>query len=101
MDLYRLSGTLDTEFSPLNLAHVFSSCVSLVEWPTRLPKDLVPQDRRLDIDIRIAEKVRGDSDHGDNEAARTVSLESDDEFWELKIQQMRDDGLVDDLMMVK
>lgn len=97
MDLYRLSGTYDIEFSPLNLDHVFSSCVSLVEWPVRLPNHLVPKVGRLDIDIRIADKDVIDAD-GEHDATRLVLLESDDDQWAMKLNDLRDEGLVDDLL---
>lgn len=99
MDFYRLSGSSETEFLPLNLPHVFSSCVSLIEWPVRLPATLVPQDRRLDVTLSIASETSSQSD--DESATRIVCIESNDALWSIKIDQLRSEGLLDDLIFDK
>jgi hypothetical protein len=101
MDLYRLSGSSETEFLPLNLPHVFSSCVSLIEWPVRLPAPLVPHDRRLDVTFIIATTNNETPSlmNDEESATRIVYIESDDALWSLKIEQLRSEGLLDDLLV--
>jgi hypothetical protein len=104
MDLYRLSGSSETEFLPLNLPHVFSSCVSLIEWPVRLPATLVPHDRRLDVTLTIISTDEtpsncGDGDDDDESATRIVCLDSNDSLWSSKLEELRSAGLLDDLLV--
>lgn len=91
MDLYRLSGLPD-DFQPLNLNFVFSNCIALIEWPSRLG-DLLPQDR-LDINIRILNKETD----VDEDRPRRMVIEPHGVKWTDRIQLMRDEGLLDDLM---
>jgi len=100
MDLYRLSGTTTQEFSPLNLDHVFANCLSLIEWPIRLPESLVPNDR-LDIDIRIfaSSNDEGDSDSSADNLPRIVSIHPlSSPEWTNRLHLIREEGFVDDLL---
>jgi len=51
IDLWRLPEGKARQL--LDLPHIFSDCVSLIEWPQRLGDDMPAQ--RLDIHLRIAE----------------------------------------------
>ena len=102
MDLYRLSGTSPNEFSPLNLDHVFSHCIAVVEWPIRLPKELFPKDR-LDIDIRI---MAGNDSENDatvdqnyQDFPRELSFVPLSSTWSKRLSIIRDEGFVDDLLL--
>lgn len=88
MDLYRLSGSTAAEFAPLHLDHVFPSCLSLVEWPIRLPSALVPAER-LDVTIRL--------DKGEDQ--RDVSMESIGLKLQHCIDTIRKEGYLDDLIV--
>ena len=102
MDLYRLPGTSLKEFTPLNLDYVFAQCISLVEWPVRLPEALVPDDR-LDIDIRIlADHISVDfiADQSSEEnIPRMLSLTPTSSTWRKRLTAMREGGFVDDLLV--
>lgn len=102
MDLYRLSGTSPNEFMPLNLDHVFSHCIALVEWPIRLPKDLFPNDR-LDIDIRIMAGNDSNEDAIDEsngqDFPRELSFAPLSSTWSKRLSIIRDEGFVDDLLL--
>lgn len=98
MDLYRLSGVQEQEFSPLNLKHVFSRALSLIEWPVRLPECLVPSDR-LDITIHIAAAVDDVAGDNDDTLARTLILTPRSDAWHRRIQAIQDEGYVDDLLL--
>jgi len=104
IDLYRLSGTNTQEFAPLNLGHVFSQCLSLIEWPIRLPSTLVPNER-LDIDIRILSQEGGADDETTAASAdnvpRILSLLPRSSKWTERLQLIRDEGYVDDLLLVE
>lgn len=88
MDLYRLSGSTTSEFAPLNLPHVFSSCLSLVEWPMRLPAALVPSERRLDVTITHS---------GDD--TRKLTMEARDGPWNHHLATLEREGYLDDLLI--
>ena len=88
MDLYRLKGETEQEFSPLDLPHVFQNCVSLVEWPERLPEKLVPKER-LDVSIEMI---------GDN-GPRKVAIQSHSSRWDERLRSIRIEGYLDDLLI--
>ena len=94
MDLYRLSGKSPRDFEPLGLAHVFSNCISLIEWPSRLeafPELLPPEETLLKIDLRIPDPVSDE---------RVMSLVSSAESsWTKRLQYLVDEGMVDDLLL--
>jgi tRNA A37 threonylcarbamoyladenosine biosynthesis protein TsaE len=104
MDLYRLTGDNkpQKDLAPLHLDYVFSKCISLVEWPVRLG-DVSP-DERLEIDIRIVaddhdeDDAAVDIDDGDN-SPRRVTLTPRGAVWEERIRLLRDEGLVDDMLI--
>ena len=94
MDLYRLSGKSSRDFDPLDLSHVFSNCISLIEWPSRLqafPQILPPDETLLKIDIRIPDPTSDE---------RVMSLASSSESsWTTRLQYLIDEGMVDDLLL--
>ena len=102
MDLYRLSGTSPSEFLPLNLDHVFSHCISLVEWPIRLPKESLP-DNRLDVDIRIMAGSDSNDEAIDEsngqDFPRELSFLPRSSTWNKRLSIIRDEGFVDDLLI--
>jgi len=100
-----LSGTKNEEFSPLNLEHVFDNCFSLIEWPVRLPHNLIPRNR-LDIDIKISDFGQGpDVAEDDNGAensdikARIVVLTAKSPVWNEQFEIIRKGSLLDDLLL--
>jgi len=94
MDLYRLSGKSAQNFEPLGLARVFSDCISLIEWPSRLkafPELLPKEEKLLQIDLRILDPVSDE---------RVMSLVSSTESsWTKRLQYLVDEGMVDDLLL--
>jgi tRNA A37 threonylcarbamoyladenosine biosynthesis protein TsaE len=109
MDLYRLSGR-PQDMVPLNLDHVFNNCVALIEWPSRLTADRIPE-TRLEISMRISSEdiseSDGDSDESstsndkndnDDDCVRTMTLQPYGAVWEERLQRLLADGYVDDLL---
>ena len=94
MDLYRLSGKSPLDFEPLGLERVFSDCISLIEWPSRLKSfpDLLPEEEQLlQIDLRIPDPISNE---------RVMSLVSSPESsWTKRLQYLVDEGMVDDLLL--
>jgi len=94
MDLYRLSGKSPRDFDPLNFSYIFSNCISLIEWPSRLqafPELLPPEDTLLKIDIRIPDPTSDE---------RVMSLVSSSESsWNIRLKYLIDEGMVDDLLL--
>jgi tRNA threonylcarbamoyladenosine biosynthesis protein TsaE len=98
MDLYRLSGR-PQDLMPLNLDHVFSNCVALIEWPERMG-DLIPE-TRLEISMRISKSSNDGNDDDDLETddkVRTMTLQPYGAIWEERLQRLLADGYVDDLL---
>jgi tRNA A37 threonylcarbamoyladenosine biosynthesis protein TsaE len=95
MDLYRLSGRLE-DLLPLNLDYVFTSCVSLIEWPVRLG-DQKPQER-LEICITIPSDYSAE-DMDCDDKLRLMSLRPSGLFWNELVQKLLDSGYVDDLIV--
>ena len=93
MDLYRLSGR-PQDLMPLNLDHVFSNCVALIEWPERMG-DQIPE-TRLEISMRISKSSDGGND--DDDLERTMTLQPFGAVWEERLQRLLADGYVDDLL---
>ncbi len=99
MDLYRLSGKSPRDFDPLNLLHVFSNCISLIEWPSRLqafPQLLPPDETLLKIDIRIPDPTS-------DERVMTLACSSSsllESSWTTRLQYLIDEGMVDDLLLL-
>jgi len=111
MDLYRLSPDRPDDFAPLDLDRVFRNCVSLVEWPSRLAGSGYFDDEddvlrspdgateRLDIEITIMEDDR-DADVGQAEdRPRRMLLTPHGSFWKGRLQQLKDQGYLDDLLL--
>lgn len=94
MDLYRLSGKSPRDFDPLKLSYVFSNCISLIEWPSRLqafPELLPPEETMLKIDLRISDPTSDE---------RVMSLISSSESsWTTRLKYLIDEGMVDDLLL--
>lgn len=105
MDLYRLSGR-PQDLMPLNLDHVFSNCVALIEWPERMG-DRIPE-TRLEISMRMSSDTTssrsndGDDDSNDDleteDKVRTMTLQPYGAVWEERLQRLLADGYVDDLL---
>lgn len=94
MDLYRLSGKSPKDFEPLGLDHVFSNCISLIEWPSRLkgfPELLPPEETVLKIDLRIPDPIS-------DERVMTV-ISSTKSHWTTRLQYLIGEGMVDDLFI--
>lgn len=98
MDLYRLSGHPE-DFAPLNLDVVFRKCISLVEWPVRLSNVTVPTDHRLEVDIRLLTSESDDSNN-ENTPRRLVLSYPDGSLWGSILDQIRQEGLLDDMLML-
>jgi len=91
MDLYRLSGNCSYEFSPLDLPFAFTQCISLIEWPNRLPPKLLPSDRStLNINLSIAPATEK------RKMVLTAPLGS---TWGDRLRLIVEEGYVDDLLI--
>lgn len=92
MDLYRLTGTSPINFEPLQLDHVFENCISLVEWPSRLesqPQLLPSNAHRLDVTISIVPQSN----------TRLMTLMAPlGSTWNERLQNLLDEGMLDDLL---
>lgn len=97
MDLYRLSEGED--LSPLNLDHVIEECISLIEWPSRL--GINTPNERLDVTITIDKEnqISGDGDDEKEESARILLLKAYGDRWEERLQEIKDNGYLDDLIV--
>lgn len=90
-DLYRLSGDRQNDFSPLDLDFVFSKCISLVEWPCRLPNEIGPPlENRLDVILSIVPAT--------DERQMTLSA-PEGSTWRDRLRALVREGFVDDLML--
>jgi tRNA A37 threonylcarbamoyladenosine biosynthesis protein TsaE len=87
IDLYRLSGT-QNEIYALDLDFVFRECISLVEWPSRLPTQLIPPNR---LEVRLT--ILHDSD------AREAVLIPHGDAWNRWLDQLVEFGFLDDLIV--
>jgi len=99
MDLYRLSGNKD-DFDPLDLDHVFTNCISLIEWPSRLG-DLTPLER-LDISFQIHMDSNDSEEEDDDEPetrTRHLTLTPHGKKWRDKILLLDEEGYLDDLII--
>lgn len=85
---------------------MFASCLSLIEWPSRLPESLVPPNR---LEITIAMPIGGlddahvhDDEKGDimeDVQGRMLTLTSFGEAWGEWLQELLKEGYVDDLIV--
>lgn len=90
----------------MNLDHVFSDCLSLIEWPVRLPDNLLPV-KRLDINITISNDSEEavldssedeDADENIDSKARIMTLSAKSPIWNEQLEKIRNGGMVDDLI---
>lgn len=100
MDLYRLPEHANQQGFLLNLEHVFKNCISIIEWPERLPVDLVPEER-LEISFDFATKLRHDGtpDMKDGEEYRIISFNPIGYLWRRRVYTIRYMGYIEDLIM--
>jgi tRNA threonylcarbamoyladenosine biosynthesis protein TsaE len=126
LDLYRLSGTSPRDFEALDLDHVFTKCVALMEWPERLGNHVALPTERLEIRITIpadtTEKESSSSSSMDRvTTSYTISTTSNDDdddlfdgeedtklrqvvlhpigdVWKNRLQRLIHEGYVDDLL---
>lgn len=90
-DLYRLSGDNKVDFSPLDLDFVFSNCISLVEWPSRLPIEIFPPVAcRLDVVLSIVPAT--------DERRMTLRALGGSK-WQERLRSLVREGFVDDLIL--
>jgi hypothetical protein len=92
IDLYRLSND-PSSFRPLNLDHVFSQCVSLIEWPSRLGQ--YTPNNRLDVVITLEREQLNDEE----DVPRRVVLQPHGHEWKARINALLDEGYLDDLLL--
>jgi tRNA A37 threonylcarbamoyladenosine biosynthesis protein TsaE len=97
MDLYRLSGTRQEELLPLSLPHTFRNCLSLIEWPNRLPLAMIPTER-LEISITIMDDNLP-SDTDSNSQPRAVTLTPFGMAWNERLRTLLYNGFIDDLLV--
>lgn len=90
-DLYRLSGSHKDDFSPLDLNVVFSTCISLIEWPSRLPEELQPP---LESRLHIKLSIKPATDQREMVLAAPLGSK-----WCNRLRNMVGDGFVDDLLL--
>mmetsp|Transcript_12093 Transcript_12093/g.18292 ORF Transcript_12093/g.18292 Transcript_12093/m.18292 type:complete len:262 (+) Transcript_12093:232-1017(+) len=93
MDLYRLSEGKD--FGPLNLPFVFTQCISLIEWPSRLG-DLMPTER-LEVVFQLDPTETDDDER--EEKTRYLKLKPHGERWKKRIEEIEREGYLDDLIV--
>lgn len=103
MDLWRLPEGKIQQL--VDLPHVFSQCVSLIEWPERLGAELTPPaylDVRLDILGDDGEEAMAKFDRGadervtvlegvDDEQPRLATLTAYGEEWELRLESIAEE----------
>jgi tRNA A37 threonylcarbamoyladenosine biosynthesis protein TsaE len=93
MDLYRLSGHIN-DLLALDLDYVFSNCISLIEWPSRLGEAL-PSDR-LEIHITIPDQqVLPEQE----DCPRQMLLQPFGNAWYERLNHLISEGYVDDLIV--
>lgn len=95
MDLYRLSGT-ENDLLPLNLDNVFTSGISLIEWPSRLNKK---PSERLEITLTIDSSTDATPEIEDEDSKyRRMTLVPFGARWEERLKFLQSEGLLEDLM---
>eukprot|EP00527_Entomoneis_sp_CCMP2396_P002746 CAMPEP_0198144350 /NCGR_PEP_ID=MMETSP1443-20131203/14889_1 /TAXON_ID=186043 /ORGANISM="Entomoneis sp., Strain CCMP2396" /LENGTH=273 /DNA_ID=CAMNT_0043807727 /DNA_START=182 /DNA_END=1003 /DNA_ORIENTATION=- len=107
MDLYRLTGKRPNELRPLNLDHVFQSCVALIEWPERLGKEVELPADRLEICLNIVQEgtdttssssVVDDEDDEEIEQIRKVTITPFGSRWSTKLENTLESGYLEDFL---
>mmetsp|Transcript_31020 Transcript_31020/g.46780 ORF Transcript_31020/g.46780 Transcript_31020/m.46780 type:complete len:249 (-) Transcript_31020:47-793(-) len=95
MDLYRLSGA-ETDLLPLDLENVFTSGISLIEWPSRLNKK---PSERLEITLTIDSSTDAAPEIEDEDSKyRRMTLIPFGARWVERLQFLQSEGLLEDLM---
>mmetsp|Transcript_18317 Transcript_18317/g.28750 ORF Transcript_18317/g.28750 Transcript_18317/m.28750 type:complete len:252 (-) Transcript_18317:72-827(-) len=95
MDLYRLSGT-ENDLLPLNLDNVFTSGISLIEWPSRLNKK---PSERLEITLTIDSSTDAAPEVEDEDSKyRRMTLVPFGGRWAERLKFLQSEGLLEDLM---
>jgi tRNA A37 threonylcarbamoyladenosine biosynthesis protein TsaE len=93
MDLYRLPGASSRELESLALPHVFSHCISLIEWPgilTKFPEVSLSNENLLRVNITICRLSE----------ERIISLTADENStWKNRLQYLIEEGMVEDLLL--
>jgi Threonylcarbamoyl adenosine biosynthesis protein TsaE len=100
MDLYRLQDHANQQYFMLNLDHVFKNCLSLIEWPERLPENLVPEER-LELSIEYASKMKKDGtiDTESTKQYRILTFTPHGYLWRRRVYDIRYMGYIEDLKM--
>ena len=100
MDLYRLQEHANQQYLMLNLDHVFKNCVSLIEWPERLPEALVPEERlELSIEYATLAKRDGTIDMESTKQFRILTFTPYGHTWRRRVYDIRYMGYIEDLKM--
>ena len=95
MDLYRLSGE-ENDLLPLNLENVFTSGISLIEWPSRLNKKPA---ERLEITLTIDSSTDAAPEIEDEDSKyRRMTLVPFGARWAERLEFLQSEGLLEDLM---
>ena len=95
MDLYRLSGS-ENDLLSLNLESVFTSGISLIEWPSRLYKKPA---ERLEITLTIDSTIDASPEIEDEDSKyRRMTLVPFGPRWAERLQFLQSEGLLEDLM---
>ena len=95
MDLYRLSGE-ENDLLPLNLENVFTSGISLIEWPSRLNKKPA---ERLEITLTIDSSTDATPEIEDEDSKyRLMTLVPFGARWAERLKLLQSEGLLEDLM---
>eukprot|EP00573_Skeletonema_grethae_P008476 CAMPEP_0201698534 /NCGR_PEP_ID=MMETSP0578-20130828/19688_1 /ASSEMBLY_ACC=CAM_ASM_000663 /TAXON_ID=267565 /ORGANISM="Skeletonema grethea, Strain CCMP 1804" /LENGTH=233 /DNA_ID=CAMNT_0048185101 /DNA_START=40 /DNA_END=741 /DNA_ORIENTATION=- len=95
MDLYRLSGS-ENDLLPLNLDNVFTSGISLIEWPSRLNKK---PSERLEITLTIDSSTDATPEIEDEDSKyRRMTLVPFGARWAERLKFLQSEGLLEDLM---
>lgn len=95
MDLYRLSGS-ENDLLPLNLDNVFTSGISLIEWPSRL--NTKPSER-LEITLTIDSSTDAAPEIEDEDSKyRRMTLVPFGARWAERLEFLQSEGLLEDLM---
>lgn len=95
MDLYRLSGS-ENDLLPLNLENVFTTGISLIEWPSRLNKKPA---ERLEITLTIDSSTDAAPEIEDEDSKyRRMTLVPFGTRWAERLELLQSEGLLEDLL---
>ena len=89
MDLYRLdtqsNKTNNDRIRPLNLPHVLTHAMALVEWPSRIHPYEWPNDR-LAVTVTLQDN---DDDDSETTTRRRVVLQPHSTTWQQRLDQLQ------------